>query len=63
MTNTETKRLLAFSYAKQHAFRPAIRIVNRREAKNQKNAIGQKFLKHGKIVHDVSLEKVFVNRK
>lgn len=60
MTRKETKRLLAFSYAKQHRFIPSIKVVSRRTSKSASNATGQKFLKNGRIVSEVSLERVFV---
>lgn len=59
MSRQETKRLLAFSYAKIHSFKPSITVVSRRTAKSFKNATGQKFLKNGRIISEVSMEKVF----
>lgn len=63
MTRQETKRLLAFQWAKNHSFKPSIRITSRRSAKSMSNATGQKFLKNGRIVSEVSLERVFVQYK
>ncbi len=62
MIRKETKRLLAFSYAKQHRFIPSITVVSRRTAKSMSNATGQKFLKNGRIISEVSLERVFIKR-
>ena len=42
MTNTETRRLLAFSWAKAHAFRPAVRVVSRRSSKNKSKSFSEK---------------------
>lgn len=63
MSNKKTTRLLAFSYAKQHRFIPSVKITSRRTSKSQSNATGQKFLKNGRIISEVSLERVFTQYK
>lgn len=57
MSITEFKRLNAYEYAKSHAFRPTRNVTSRRSAKNPSS--GQKFIIGGRIISEVSLEKVF----
>lgn len=63
MPKKELSRLMAFHYARVHSFKPTIRITSRRTAKSASNATDQKFLKNGKIISEVSLERVFVQRQ
>lgn len=49
MSIIETKRLLQFQWAKQHAFKPSIRIVSKRTSKQKKDATGQ-ILKDSSVI-------------
>jgi hypothetical protein len=63
MPQHELRRLLGFQYAKRHSPTQAKRVTSRRSAKSARNATGQKFLKGGRIVPGVGLEKLFLERK
>ncbi len=53
MTNKEYRRLVAFTYAKVHAFRPTIHIVSKRQAKGVANAVGRADLLKGSIISNL----------
>ena len=57
MTNRETRRLIAFSYAKQHSFRPAVKVVGRRFAKGAGKAVGQKLIKGAREYNSIRIER------
>jgi hypothetical protein len=57
MSNSELHTHLKYVYAKQHAFRPAIRIVSKRQAKSQSTGTGQ-ILRTSRVI-GISLEKDF----
>lgn len=61
MSDEETSRLLGYQWAKKHS--PRTNTVSRRTSKSASQAVGMKFLKGGRIVSEVSMEKVFLKRK
>lgn len=63
MPNHELRRLLAYQYSHKHAPTQAKRVTSRRTSKNAHLAVGMKFMRGGRIVPGVSMEKVFVERK
>ena len=57
MTNRETRRLLAFTYAKQHSFRPSVVVIGRRHAKGRAKGVGQKFIKGAREYNSIRIER------
>lgn len=61
MTNKESHRLLTIYFAQQRRFKPSVHVTTKRYVKNAAKGIGV-VMKSSRIMNDVPLEKVFIQR-
>lgn len=54
MNATTFYNLRQYDYAKKHKPSQAVKVTSRRSTKSNGNGTGQKFLKHGRIVSELS---------
>lgn len=59
MTPKEHNRLMAYHYAQTHRPSMAKSISGRRFVKGNGKAVGQRFIKGAREIHEVSLERIF----
>ena len=60
MTNQETRRLMAYHYAKRHAPTMAVSVTSRRSARSQANGTGIA-IKYSRVQYQVPIELVYRN--